>query len=117
MTGVFASCLFLSFVLAAAVAFSSEKLRPRLKAGLFAAIVLCWAFLTLSIVQIVARTGHTLVTPGGGRQPHRIGSAAREGLTLLASLGTPALLATLLAVLAVKATRRPRKSPPSPRTP
>lgn len=117
MTAVFATCLLLAFVLAAAVAFSSEKLRPRLKAGLYAAVVLCWAFLALSILQIVARTGHTLVTPGGARQPHLIGSAAVEGLTLLASLGTPALLATILALLALKATRRPRDPPPSERTP
>jgi hypothetical protein len=46
------------------------------------------------------------VTPGGARQPHLIEQAGREGLTLLLSLGGPALFATLVGWLALRASRR-----------
>ena len=105
MNALFATLLFVSLALALAVAFSSPRTRPALKWLLLLTLAGAWAALAFAIARIVARTSATLVTPGGARQPHLIEQAAREGLTLLASLGGPALLATLLGLLALKATR------------
>lgn len=105
MTALFATLLFLSLAFALAVAFSSPKGRRWLKWVLLVSLAAAWGALGLSVARIVARTSSTLVTPGGARQPHLLGEAAREGLTLLASLGGPALLATALGFLALKATR------------
>jgi amino acid transporter len=116
VTAVFATCLFLSFALGGAVAFASDRLRPRLKALLAVLLLLVWISLGMSIAQIVARTASTLVTPGGARMPKLIESAGREALTLLASMGGPALLATLLGLLALKS-RAPRKDAAADRTP
>jgi hypothetical protein len=105
MTALFATLLFLSLTFALAVAFSSPKSRPALKWLLLLTLSSSWGALALAVVSIVSRTSSTLVTPGGARQPHLIGQAAREAFTLLLSLGGPALLATLLGLLALKATR------------
>jgi hypothetical protein len=105
MTALFATFLLLSLAFALAVAFSSPRGRRPLKWLLLFTLLVSWGALGMAVARIVARTSSTLVTPGGARQPHLIGEAAREGLTLLLSLGGPALLATALAFLALKATR------------
>ena len=109
MTWVFATFLLLSLALAGAVAFSSPKSRTALKWSLFFALVFSWASLASAVSQIMKRTGSTLVTPGGVRQPHLIEQATREGLMLALALGGPALLATVLGWLSVKATRPPKR--------
>lgn len=108
MTALFATFLLLSLAFALAVAFSSPRGRRPLKWLLLFTLLLSWGALGMAVARIVARTSATLVTPGGARQPHLIGEAGREALTLLLSLGGPALLATALALLALKATRPPR---------
>lgn len=118
MTSIaFAALLLAAFVLCGAVAFSNERFRPRLKVALLASLALVWLSLGFSVAQIVARTSSTMVTPGGARQPHLMGSAAGEALTLLLSLGGPALLATVLAALALKISRRKHAPAPPDRTP
>jgi hypothetical protein len=112
MTAAFASFLLLSLVLAGAVAFASERMRPRLKWLLIFSLLLAWGALGMAVAQIVSRTASTLVTPGGARQPHLVEQAAREGLMLLASLGGPALVATALGWLALKASRPGRRQAP-----
>jgi hypothetical protein len=102
---LFATFLLVSLALACALAFSSLKTRRWLKWVLLLSLLLAWGALGLSMRDIVQRTSATLVTPGGARQPHLIEPAAREGLTLFASLAAPALLATVLGWLAVRATR------------
>ena len=106
MPALFATFLLIALALAAAVAFSSEKGRRPLKWLLLGSLLLAWGSLALAVAQILARTGSTLVTPGGARQPHLIEQAAREGLMLLLALGGPALLATALGWLSLRATRR-----------
>lgn len=105
MPAVFATFLLLSLAFAAGVAFSSPKGRGPLKWLLTLSLLAAWVCLVFAVRDIVLRTSTTLVTPGGARQPHLIGQAAREGLMLAASLGGPALLATLLGWLALRATR------------
>jgi hypothetical protein len=112
LTGLFAACLLLSLALAGAIAFSTEKARPRLKWLLILSLFLTWGALGLSLKQIVARTSATLVTPGGPRQPHLADPATREGLILLAAMGGPALLATALGFLALRASRPGRRQAP-----
>jgi predicted membrane protein len=102
---VFATFLLLSLALAGALAFSAPKTRRWLKWVLLLSLALAWLALGFAMRDIVQRTSATLVTPGGARQPRLVEQAAREGVTLVASLGGPALLATLLAWLAVRATR------------
>ncbi len=106
MPALFATFLLLSLALAGAVAFSSPRARPALKWLLLASLLIAWLALGFAVRDIVLRTSTTLVTPGGARQPHLAGQAAREGLTLAVSLGGPALLVTALAWLALRATRR-----------
>jgi hypothetical protein len=108
---LFATFLLLALAFAAAVAFSSERSRKPLKWLLLLALLAAWVSLGAAVQQILARTGSTLVTPGGARQPHLIDQAAREGLMLFLSLGAPALFTTALGWLALKATRR-RPAPP-----
>jgi len=109
---LFATFLLLALGLAGAVAFSSERSRRPLKWFLLLALLLAWASLGKALFQIAARTGSTLVTPGGARQPHLIEQAGQEALMLLLSLGGPALLATLLAWLSLRATKPGRRRPP-----
>jgi hypothetical protein len=106
---LFATFLLIAVALAAAIAFSSERTRRRLKWMLFLALLLAWGSLALAVEQILRRTGSTLVTPGGIQQPHLIDQAAREGWMLALSLGGPALLATALGWLSLKATRPPKR--------
>ncbi len=113
MPALFATLLLASLALAAAIAFAPQKARSRLKWLLIAALAFAWVAMGIALAQIVSRTATTLVTPGGARQPHLIDQAAREGLMLLASLGLPALIATVLGWLALKATRPgSRQAPP-----
>jgi hypothetical protein len=112
LTAIFAAFLLLSLVLAGAIAFSSERGRPRLKWLLILSLLFTWAALGLSVERIVSRTAATLVTPGGARQPQLADQAALEGLMLLAALGGPALVATALGWLALKATRPGRRQAP-----
>ena len=118
MTAIaFAALLLLAFVLCGAVAFSNQRVRPRLKWLLLASLLLAWMSLGFSIAQIIARTSSTMVTPGGARQPHLVDPAAGEALTLLLSLGGPVLLATVLAALALNISRRKVPRAPADRTP
>lgn len=105
MPALFATFLLLSLAFAGGLAFSAPKTRRWLKWVLVLSLALAWVALGFAVKDIVLRTSATLVTPGGARQPRLLEQAAREGLTLFASLGGPALLATLLAWLAVRATR------------
>jgi hypothetical protein len=102
---VFATFLLLSLALAGTVAFSSPRARRWLKWVLFLSLLVAWGALGLAVKDIVLRTSATLVTPRGVHQPSLVEKAAREGLTLLVSLGGPALLATALGWMAIKATR------------
>ena len=114
MPALFATFLLLALAFAFAVAFSSPHTRRPLKWLLLLSLLCAWISLGTAVRQIVARTGSTLVTPGGARQPHLIGEAAREGWMLLLSLGGPALLATALGFLALRATGPKRTQlPPS----
>jgi hypothetical protein len=105
VTALFATFLLLSLALAGAIAFSSPKGRGSLKWLLLLSLLLAWVALGLAVKDILVRTSTTLVTPGGARQPHLVDQATREGVTLLLSMGGPALLATVLAWLALRATR------------
>jgi hypothetical protein len=108
MPALFATFLALSLACAAAVAFASPTQRRPFKWALLLTLLFSWICMGVAIAGIVARTSSTLVTPGGARQPHLFGGAGREALTLLFSLGGPALVATVLGLLALKATRIPR---------
>ena len=112
MPALFATFLLLALGLAGAVAFSSERSRRPLKWFLLLALLLAWVSLGKALFQITARTGSTLVTPGGARQPHLIEQAGHEALMLLFSLGGPALLATGLAWLSLRATKPGERRPP-----
>ena len=109
MTALFATFLLLSLAMAGAIAFSSPRSRRPLKWVLIFALLFAWASLGNAVAQIMKRTGSTLVTPGGVRQPHLIEQATREGLMLALALGGPALLATALGWLSLKATRPPKR--------
>ena len=111
MTSLFAIFLLLSLAACAAVAFANEKLRPKLKWVLITALACAWIFLGAAIVELLARTSNTLITPGGARQPHLLDPALRQGLMLFVSLGGPAILATALGIFALR-TRRPGARPP-----
>ena len=112
MPALFATFLLLALALAGAIAFSSERGRRLFKWLLVLALLGTWITLGSAVAQIMKRTGSTLVTPGGVRQPHLIQQATREGLMLALSLGGPAILATGLGWLALKATRRRKQAPP-----
>jgi hypothetical protein len=107
MHALFATFLCLSLACAGAVAFASPKQRKPFKWALLTALVLSWISLGMAIVDIVARTSSTLMTPGGARTPHLFTGAGREALVLFLSLGGPAFLATVLGLLALRATRAP----------
>ena len=112
MPALFATFLLLALCLAGAVAFSSERSRKPLKWLLLLTLLFAWGSLAKALLQITARTGSTLVTPGGARQPHLIEQAGGEALMLLLSLGGPALLATLLGWLSLRATKPGRRPAP-----
>lgn len=113
MPALFATFLLAALALAGAVAFSTERGRRPLKWLLVLALLGAWLSLARAVTQIQRRTGATVVTPGGVRQPRLIGQATREALLLAAALGGPALLATALGWLALKATRPGRRQPPA----
>jgi hypothetical protein len=102
---VFATFLLTSLALAGALAFSSPATRRWMRWVLLLSLLVAWVSLGFAVRDIVQRTSATLVTPGGARKPQFFEQAAREGLTLLAVLGGPALLTTALGWLSVKATR------------
>jgi hypothetical protein len=102
---LFATFLLLALALEAAISFSSPRSRRWLKWLLVLALLVAWIALGFAVREIVARTSDTLVTPGGARQPRLLEQAARQGRTLLVSLGGPALLVSLLGWLALRATR------------
>ncbi len=112
MPALLATFLLLALAFAAAVAFSSERSRRPLKWLLLLALLCAWVSLGAAVAQIVQRTGATLVTPGGARQPHLVEPAARQGLRIFVSLGLPALFATAMGWLALKATRPGRRQAP-----
>ena len=101
-----ATFLMLSIACSLALAFSAPKQRRLFKWILLGTLFVAWLSLGASLARIVARTASTLVTPGGARQPHLVGQATREGLTLLFALGGPALFATFVGWLALRASRR-----------
>jgi len=107
MPALFATFLLLSIAFAVVTAFSQPK-QPRLfKWLLLGTLFIAWLELGAALAQIVARTTSTLVTPGGARQPRLLEQAMHEGLTLLLSLGGPALFATFVCWLAaLRASRR-----------
>jgi hypothetical protein len=108
VTALFATFLCLSLVCALLVALATPKQRRPFKYALLLMLLLSWVSMGLSLMNIVARTSSTLVTPGGARQPHLFGGAGREAATLLLSLGLPALIATVVGLLALNATRGKR---------
>jgi len=114
VTSLFAIFLLLSLAACAAVAFASERMRPKLKWLLFGTLACAWIFLAGALIEILLRTSNTLVTPGGARRPHLFDPAMHQGLMLLVSLGGPAVLATLLGLFALRTTR-PGSRPPSAR--
>jgi hypothetical protein len=106
LPALLATCLLLAIGFSLAVAFAPPQQRRFCKWLLLMTLFIAWVALAAALAQIVARTGSTLVTPGGARQPHLIEQATREGMTLLFSLGGPALLATVVGWLALRASRR-----------
>jgi disulfide bond formation protein DsbB len=109
VTALFATFLCLSLVCALLVALASPKQRRLFKYALLTMLLFSWISMALSMMNIVARTSSTLVTPGGARQPHLFGGAGREATTVLLSLGLPALIATVVGLLALTATRAKRQ--------
>jgi hypothetical protein len=112
VTAAFAIFLLLSLIFSGAIAFASDRMRPRLKWLLIVSLLFTWAALGLAVEQIVSRTATTLVTPGGARQPRLADPVAREGLLLLAALGGPAAVASALGWLSLRATRPGRRRTP-----
>jgi hypothetical protein len=106
MSAVLATCLLLSIAFALATAFAQPKQRRLFKWLLLGTLFVAWLALGAALAQIVARTASTLVTPGGARQPRLLEQAMHEGLTLLLSLGGPALFATFVGWLSLRASRR-----------
>src|SRR5205085_11794595 len=106
---VSSTLLVVSRATSLAIAFSTPRSRRPLKWVLVFALLFAWASHGSAVAQIRKRTGSTLVTPGGVRQPHLIEQATREGLMLALALGGPALLATALGWLSLKATRPPKR--------
>ena len=111
MTAFFAFCLALSLGLDAAAIFSPERVRPKVRTMLVAVLVLCWIALVLALFGIAGRTA-SIVTPPRAWGPERLQSVGREAAVVLASLGGPAFLATLLGVWALRASRKRRKPKP-----
>jgi hypothetical protein len=106
LAALLATCLLLAIAFSLAVAFAPREQRRLCKWLLLMTLFVAWLALGAALAQIVARTASTLVTPGGARQPRLIEQAVREGMTLLFSLGGPALLATAVGWLALRASRR-----------
>ena len=111
MTAFFALCLALSLGLDAAAILSPERARPRVRIVLVGVLVLCWIALAFALLSIAGRTV-SVVAPSRAWGPERMHSAGREAAVLLASLGGPAILATLLGIWALRASRKREKPKP-----
>jgi hypothetical protein len=111
VTALFSISLVISLALDAAVLFSSERLRRRCAAALVAVLGLAWVFLAVAVAQIASRTASALVRTGGARPPDLVAWAGHDALVVLASLGGPALLATVLGGMAIRASRRRKPRP------
>ncbi len=111
MTALFSIALVISLALDAAVLFSSERKRRRLAVALMAVLALAWVFLAAAVVQIASRTASALVRTGGARPPDLVAGAGHDALMVLASLGGPAVLATVLGWMAIRASRRRKPKP------
>jgi TRAP-type C4-dicarboxylate transport system permease small subunit len=112
VTVLFSVCLVASLALDGAVVFAPERARRRLRIVLLIVLALAWIFLGAAVAQIASRTVGTLaVSPSGVRRPDLVRSAGHEARLVLASLGGPALLATLLGILALRTSRRRRPRP------
>ena len=111
MTALFASCLALSLLLDALAIFSQERTRWRYRTLLVIVIVLVWVLLGLLLAQIVGRAS-SVVTPAKVWASERLPTTGRDAAVLLASLGGPAALATVLGVWALRASRRKRPARP-----
>ena len=106
MPALLATFLLFSIAGAVATTFAPPPRRRLCRRFLLATLFVAWLSLGAAIVPGVTRTATTLVTRGGARQPHLIEQATREGLTLLLSMGGPALIATIVGLLAIKASHR-----------
>lgn len=111
MTALFSVCIVLSLALDAAVVFSTDRTRRRLGMVLVGVLVLTWVFLAVALLQIAWRTESPLIPAAGVRRPGLVRSAGHEALVVLASLGGPALLATVIGGLALRTSRRKRPRP------
>jgi hypothetical protein len=111
VTALFASCLALSLVLDAFAIFSPERTRGRSRMLLVVVLVLVWVLLGLLLAAIVGRAS-TVVSSARIWAPERLPATGRDAAVTLASLGGPALLATILGVWALRASRRKRPSRP-----
>jgi uncharacterized membrane protein YqjE len=110
LTAFFAACLALSLGLDAAAIFSSERARPKVRTVLVVVLVLSWIALALALFGIAGRTA-SIVTPRAWG-PDRLQSAGQGAVVVLASLGGPAFLATLLGIWALRASRKRQKPKP-----
>jgi hypothetical protein len=111
LTAFFALCLALSLGLDAAAIFSPERSRPKVRILLVGVIVLCWIALAFALLSIAGRTA-SVVGQQRAWGPERVHSAGREAAVLFASLGGPAILATLLGIWALRASKkRPKPKP------
>jgi ribosomal protein S18 acetylase RimI-like enzyme len=117
VSAVFATLLLVSLALSAAVAFASARLRRRLAWGLVGALLLVWLSLGLSLFGIVDRTSGAILTRLSARRPQHVESAAGGALTLLLSLGGPALLVTALGAWAIRSAHFVPKEKGAPRGP
>jgi hypothetical protein len=106
MPALLATFLLFSIASALAVVFAPPQQRRFCRRVLVGTLLVAWLALGAAMAQIIARTATTLVTPGGARRPHLMAQAAREGVTLLLSMGGPALFATFIGWLALKASHR-----------
>jgi hypothetical protein len=106
MTAVLATVLLFSIAMAVVVAFANPRQRPACKRVLIATLAVAWIALGAAVAQAVARTASTIAMPGGAQRPHLVEEAAREGWTLLFSMGGPLLFATFIGWLALRASRR-----------
>jgi GNAT superfamily N-acetyltransferase len=104
VTSVFALLLPLTLALCAAVAFSPERLRRRLRLLLRGVLLLCFVVFAVSLWQIALRTSVALVAPGAARRPLILESALSQALTLLVSLGGPLALVSALAFWTLRVT-------------
>jgi uncharacterized membrane protein YqjE len=111
LTAFFAVCLALSLGLDAAAIFSPERTRPKVRTVLVVVLVLSWVALALALFSIAGRTA-SIVTPPHAWSPDRLQSAGQGAVVVLASLGGPAFLATLLGIWALRASRKRQKPKP-----